>query len=227
MKKHFHLLEVVLVTCLLLIAGPVAAQTFFVGSSSYMPLTVTVAPSGAVTVASATLYTAMDDYSGRVIVNLGYGMKCSDGIEDATFTVTESLNGAYELTNELLKIVKGSNHFKGMKAYVWNVNAPIARVSSLVAACKASPKPVHLAILTVKYTCAGKKNMFVNGTADYDLICQKPPPPPPPPPPPVTSLPVPVFVPLPAVPLRQQACRSSISCLQGSTCVNGLCQPAP
>ena len=210
-----------IVAGLLLVAGPIAAQTFGVNSAMNMPLTVTVAPSGAATVASTAVFVEVNSsMSAEVRANLGYAFKCPGEIAGSTFSVKESLNGA---TNEIFKLVKGSAHFKGMKAYAWNVTAPIARVASLAAACKVSPKPEHQTILEVRYTCSGKPEVHIFAPAGYGLICQQPPPPLP-----VTSPPVLVPTPAaPAAPVRQQACRSSISCPQGSTCVKGLCQPLP
>ena len=213
-------LQFVLATSLLLAAGTTSAQTFYIPSATQMPLTVTVSPAGAVAVASNAIYTAVESYMGEVRASVGYNFSCSDEISASTFRVQEVLNG---YTNENYKLVKGAAHFKGMKGYTWQMNAPIARVSSLAAACKATPTPDHSVVLEVRYTCSGKKEMHIFMNVTYDLVCQVAPPPPPP-----VIIPKPMPIPaLPAPAPRPQACRQLGDCPRGSACVNAACQPAP
>lgn len=194
------------------LANPYATGSFGIGLSTFLPVVVTVSPSGSVSISSNDLGTDVE--MDQVRTNVSRQISCPDGFSTLTISVQEAVNG---YTSETFKLVMGSDHFKGMKNYFWQAFVPIAKVSSLVSACKMSLTPDHEVDFLVKYTCNGKNEIKYYYPTTYDLVCQ-------PPPPVTTTKPGPVTLQPASTTPRPTACKKPGDCPRGTSCISGYCK---
>lgn len=196
------------------LAAPAAAQQNLAGATK-LDLTVTAKSGGGVTVAGG------DTSANFVTKSVMYALPCGGGIQKSSFRVKEEIAG--EAATQVYFLEKGAAHFKGMNSFVWSLEAPVATIGKLVAACPPGATPTARSIFEIKHTCTGGKEQTFFANLPFELVC-----PPVPPPPPASRAPSPLDPEVKPIEPEQpapKACRQNSDCPRGTFCArDGFCR---